>query len=99
MFKPIGVILGNRRFGKSSQAVLAIQVRRVAQDVIGKVCSDLPAEILATIKVKTYKNGVLTIACGQMVAAELHMRSEGLKKAINRQLGDKFIARIVFRAE
>ena len=98
MFKPVGSIIANRRFGKSSQVVLAIQVRRVAQDVIGKVCSDLPAEILATIKVKTYKNGVATIACPQMVAAELHMRSEGLKKGINKVLGGGIILDLRFRA-
>ena len=99
MFKPVGVILGNRRFGKSSGAVLALQVRRVAQDVIGKVCSDLPEEILTTIKVKTYKNGAATIACPQMVAGELYMRSEGLKKGMNDKLGKNVVEQIKFKAE
>ena len=99
MFKPVGSIIANRRFGKSSGAVLALQVRRVAQDVIGRVFSDLPVGILATIKVKTYKNGVVTIACPQMVAAELYMRSEGLKKGINDKLGNNVVEQIRFKAE
>ena len=97
MFRTAGSIIGKRRFGKSTGAILALEVRRVAQAEIEKSCADLPVEILAKIKVKTYKNGVLTISCPQLVAAELYMRSEGLKKGINESIGRQIVNELRFR--
>ena len=99
MFKPVGTILANRRFGKSSGAILALSVKRVAKDVINRELSDLGDEILATIAVKNYRNGTLTIGCPQLVAAELYVRSGGLKGDINKVLGGKIIEKIVFRVK
>lgn len=97
MFKPVGSILANRRFGKSSSAILALSVKQAAYEVIGKELAPVGEEISGTIAVKTYKSGTLTISCPQLVAAELHARSEGLKDDINRVLGAKLVAKIVFR--
>src|SRR3989344_4633313 len=99
MFKPVGTILANRRFGKSSGAILALSVKRVAKDVINRELSDLGDEIFATIAVKNYRNGTLTICCPQLVAAELYVRSGGLKGDINKVLGGKIIEKIVFRVK
>ena len=95
MFKPIGAIIGNRRFGKSSDAILALGVRRVAQEVINGL--DLPNKVKATIKVKTFKNGVLTISCSPLIAAELYMRSEELKKGINERVGGDLVKGLIFK--
>ena len=95
MFRPIGAIIGNRRFGKSSDAILALGVRRVAQEVINGL--DLPNKVKATIKVKTFKNGVLTISCSPLVAVELYMRSEELKKGMNERLGKVLVKDLRFR--
>jgi len=95
MFKPVGAIIGNRRFGKSSDAVLALGVRRVAQEVINGL--DLPDKVRATIKVKTFKNGVLTISCSPLIAAELYMRSEELKKGINERVGGDLVKGLIFK--
>src|SRR3989344_369302 len=95
MFKPIGAIIGNRRFGKSSDAILALGVRRVAQEVINGL--DLPNKVKATIKVKTFKNVVLTISCSPLVAVELYMRSEELKKGMNEKVGKDIIETITFK--
>ncbi len=97
MFRPVGAIIGNRRFGKSSTAVAAIQVKNVAQKVIKEKCADLPAEVLGQIKVKTFKNATLTMACPTLVAAELYMRSEELKKAMNGQFGRTIVKDLRFR--
>ena len=99
MFKPVGGMIGVRgRFGKSGDAVAAIQVRQVATKVINDELADLPKEVLGLIVVKTYKNGVLTIACPPMVSAELYMRSSGLIKGINGVLGKELVYEIRFRA-
>ena len=95
MFKPIGAIIGNRRFGKSSDAILALGVRRVAQEVINGL--DLPNKVKATIKVKTFKNGVLTVGCPPLVAAELYMRFEELKKGMNGKLGGSSVGDLRFK--
>lgn len=97
MFKPVGAIIGNKRFGKSSGAVMALQVRRIAADVIAKECADLPNEILSKIRVKTYKNGDLTIVCPPLVAAELYMRSGGLKKVMNKEFGRGLVRNLKFK--
>lgn len=98
MFRPIGAIIGKRRFGKSSGAVYAIQIKSIAEKVIGEKCADLPPVVLGQIKVKTFKNGTLTVACPTLVAAELYMRSSGLKKAINKQFGRSIVKDLRFRA-
>lgn len=98
MFRRVDSIIGGRRFGKSSDAVMALQVRRIAQSVIVKECADLPSEILSQVHVKTYTNGSLTIACPPLVAAELYMRSGGLKKVMNREFGGGIIREIRFKA-
>lgn len=97
MFKPVGTIIGGRRFGKSSDAVMALQVRRIAQGALAKECADLPDEILGQVHVKSYANGYLTIVCPPLVAAELYMRSEGLKKVMDRELGGNVIREIRFK--
>lgn len=99
MFKPVGSILAARRFGKSSGAILALSIKQVALEAISRELADLGDEILGTIAVKTYKNGTLTISCPQLVAAELYVRSGGLKRDINRVLGGEIIEKIVFRAK
>ena len=99
MFRPVGSLIGNLRLHSKSQgAILALQVKKVAEDVIQKICQDLPKEAIAQIKVKSFRNGQLTIIASTLVSLELKMRSEGLKDQINRALAKDIIKKIVFRA-
>lgn len=98
MFRPIGSLLREIPIrSKSSRAILALQVRNAAKDALPVVCSDLPKEIIGSIKPAVFKAGVLTLTAPQMVTAELQMRSEGLKKEINRVLGRRVVSSLRFR--
>lgn len=98
MFRPIGSLIGNLRLSpKSQDAILALQVKRVAEEQITKVFEDLPKEAIAQIKVKSFRNGQLTILAPTLVAVELKMRSEGLKSAINGAFGKEIVKKLVFR--
>lgn len=98
MFRPVGSLIGNLHLGvKSKDAIFALQVKKVAEDVIQKICQDLPKEAIAQIKVKSFRNGELTIVAPTLVAVELKMRSEGLKNDINQATGKEIIKRLIFR--
>src|SRR3972149_9971367 len=98
MFRPVGSLIGNLHLHtKSKDAIFALKVKKTAEDVIPKVCQDLPKEAIAQIKVKSFRNGQLTIVAPTLVSLELKMRSEGLKSEINRGLGKEIIKKIVFR--
>src|SRR3989344_6511805 len=99
MFKPVGSLIGNLHVRSKSQgAILALQVKRIAQEQIAKTVQDLPEEATAQIKVKSFRNGQLTVLAPTLVSLELKMRSEGLKNEINRAFGEGILKKIVFRA-
>ena len=98
MFRPVGSLIGNLHLRtKSQDAIFALKVKKVAGDVIVNVCQDLPKEAIAQIKIKSFRNGQLTILAPTLVSAELKMRSEGLKDQINRALGKDIVEKIRFR--
>jgi len=98
MFRPVGSLIGNLHLGtKSKDAIFALKVKKVAKDAIEKICGDLPQEAISQIRVKSFRNGQLTILAPTLVSLELKMRSEGLKDAINKTFGKEVIRRIVFR--
>mgnify|MGYP001614035804 FL=1 len=98
MFKPVGSIIGNLHLRSKSQgAIFALQVKGVAKEVIEKICQDLPKEATSLIKVKSFRNGQLTLSAPTLISLELKMRSEGLKNGINEAFGKDIIKRIMFR--
>ena len=100
MFRPVGSLIGNLHLRSKSQGViLALQVKRIAQEQIAKTVRDLPQEAIAQIKVKSFSNGQLTILAPTLISLELKMRSEGLKDQINRAFGEEIIKKIVFRVK
>ena len=99
MFRPVGSLIGNLHLHtKSKDAIFALKVKKTAEDVIPNVCHDLPKEAISQIKVKSFRNGQLTILAPTLVSLELKMRSEGLKNEINRAFGEGILKKIVFRA-
>src|SRR3990167_4277727 len=99
MFRPVGSLIGNLHLHtKSKDVILALQVKRVVQEQIAKTFEDLPSEAIAQAKVKSFKNGQLTIVAPTIVAVELKMRSEGLKDQINKAFGKEIVSQIIFRA-
>lgn len=97
MFKPIGSLiykLPNRANAK--RAISALMIRHIAKEAIDRELVDFPQEILSTIKVKSFKNRVLTVATTPTIAAELHMRSGGLIRDINKKVGERLLVRIRF---
>ena len=98
MFRPVGSLIGNWRLrAKSKDAIFALKVRKVAEDVSPNVCQDLPVEVIPQIKVKSFRNGQLTLSAPTLISLELKMRSEGLKSGINEAFGKDIIKRITFR--
>ena len=98
MFRPVGSLIGNLHLHtKSKDAIFALKVKKTAGDLILNVCQDLPKEAIAQIKVKSFKNGQLTILAPTLVSLELKMRSGGLKNEINQALGKEIIKRLVLR--
>lgn len=98
MFTPVGTLLKTLpRRSKIPDAILAIHARRIAKESLTKVCGDLGSEVLATAKIVSFKNGVLTMSCASLLAVELSMRSGGLIREINRVLGKKIVERLRFR--
>ena len=98
MFRPVGSLIGNLHLHtKSKDAIFALKVKKVAEGVIPEVCQDLPKEAIVQIKVKSFRNGQLTVLAPTLVSLELKMRSEGLKNEINRTFGKEIITRLVFR--
>ena len=99
MFRPVGSLIGNLHLHtKSKDAIFALKVKKVAKDAIEKICGDLPQEAISQIKVKSFRNGQLTVLAPTLVAVELKMRSEGLKDQINKAFGKEIVSRIIFRA-
>ena len=98
MFTPIGSLLKTfPRRSKISDAMTAIYVRQVFEQVLGEVCADLSDSILGKVKPISFKNGVLTVKSPLLVSTELQMRSGGLIKVINESLGRKLVNRLRFR--
>lgn len=98
MFKPVGSIIANKgRYGKSSEAILALQVRGAAKKILEGICADLGEGVVKSAKVKSFKNGVLNIVAPGLLSAELYMRSGELKKAINEELGGVLVKDLRFK--
>lgn len=97
MFKPIGSLIYKLPNKTSARgAISALLVRHVAKEAIDRELVDFPQEVLSAIKVKSFKAGVLTVATTPTLAAELHMRSGGLIKDINKKVGQRLLSRIRF---
>lgn len=84
MFKSVGDLVKEiPSRTRASNAIVALQIRQIALDVIKKTMKSLPEEALGQIKVTTYKSGVLTIYAPPILLSELKMRSGGLIRDIN----------------
>jgi len=98
VFKSLGSFLNTPSTAKRHGGyILALYVRLAASESIKELFRDLLLGSLKDVKVSTFKNGVLTIRTASLLATELQMRSEGLKKEINRKLGKKVVEKIRFR--
>lgn len=98
MFKSVGSLIKSLPLrSKTPQTILALQVRQVAGEVLKVTCADLPVEIVESIRVVSYKNGVLFMRAQSLVLSELQMRSEGLIKDINKAVGKQIISKIRFK--
>ncbi|OGD85532.1 hypothetical protein A2164_00795 [Candidatus Curtissbacteria bacterium RBG_13_35_7] len=82
---------------KGAGTFLALRVRQTTKEVLDKMCRDYPEEVARSVKVKTFKNGILTVQSPQLLSAELHTRSGELKEDINRVLGKDVVEKIRFR--
>ena len=99
MFKPVGSMLGSlTRRSKTPEAILALQVRQAAKDTIGRELFDMPKDVVDSIRVKSFKNGLLVVCAPPLIVAELSMRSRGLKDAINETLGKRIVRDLRLRA-
>jgi len=99
MFKPIGSLIeGIAARSRVPKAILALQIRTIARKALADSCQDLDSEILEAVRVTSFDGKTLKITAPSLVCAELHLRSEGLKKEINKTLGKKVIASLRFRA-
>ena len=99
MFTRVGNILKSAPSrAKSADSMRALQVRQASKEVLDKVLDDYPEDIAKSVKIKTFKNGTLTIVSPTLLSAELHARSEELKKEINRVLEKRMVEKIRFRA-
>ena len=97
MFRPIGSLIYKLPNKASARgAISALMIRHIAKEAIDRELVDFPQEILSTIKVKSFKGGVLTVVTTPTLAAELHMRSGGLIRDINKKAGQRLLTRIRF---
>jgi len=97
-FKRVGSLISSSVVrSKSPDAILALRIRQIAKEAIKRELFDFPDDLIASIKVKSFKNGVLAVSCQPIVAAELKMRSGGLRESINRELGGKIVKGLRFR--
>lgn len=97
MFKPIGSLIYKLPSRASARgAISALMIRHIAKEAIDRELVDFGQEVLSTIKVKSFKGGVLTVNTTPTLAAELHMRSGGLIRDINKKVGGKLLSRIRF---
>ena len=76
---------------------MALQVRQTAKETIERELFDMPKELVDLVRIKSFKNGLLVVSASPLVAAELSMRAEGLKKSINLALGGIIIRSLRFR--
>lgn len=76
---------------------MALQVRGAAKKILEGICVDLEEDLVKSVKVKSFKNGVLNIVAPGLLSAELYMRSSGLKKEINEILGKNLVKKIRFK--
>jgi len=99
VFTRIGSILKTTpKRSRSPDAFLALQVRQISKESLGKILREYPEDLSKKIKVKSFKNGVLVVIAPSLLSAELHARSDGLKGDINRALGRNIIEKIRFRS-
>jgi len=99
MFTRIGsIIKSTPKRSRSPDAFLALQVRQVAKESLGRILREYPEDLSNKIKVKSFKNGVLLVVAPSLLSAELHARSDGLKKDINRAFKKNVVEKIRFRS-
>lgn len=99
MFKPVGSLLSSfTRHSKTPDAILALQVRQAAKETIERELFDMPKDLVDSIRIKSFKNGLLVVNAPPLLAAELSMRSGGLERSINRALGGIIIRSLKFKS-
>jgi len=99
MFRPIGSLIeGIAARSRIPKAILALQIRTIARKALKNLCRDLDPEIVEAVRVTSFDGKTLKITAPSLACAELHLRSEGLKKEINKTLGKKVVASLRFRA-
>ena len=98
MFTAVGDLLKTLpRRSKTPQAIVALHVRRAFEEILPKVCSDLPGEVLTSVKASTFKNNTLMVKAPNLISVELQMRAGGLIQGINQMLGRRVVSKIKFR--
>lgn len=97
MFDSIGSLIGRLpRHSRISGAVLALSVRMAFEEVLFKVCADLPADRLKLVKATTFKDGVLTVECSGLLKSELSMRSREILNGMNKIIGKRVVLKLRF---
>lgn len=98
MFHPLSDLLKTLPTrSKTPDAIIALHVRQITSDVLVKNCSDLPKELIDSVRVLSFKNGVLSIRAPHLVGVELQMRAHGLIRDINRVIGKKAVFAMKFK--
>lgn len=82
---------------KISGALIAIQVKTVAKEVLLDVCKDLPNDALQKVVIGSYKDGELALKASSLMVAELQMRCRELIKLMNVRVGKKCVFKIKFK--
>lgn len=99
MFIKAGTLFSSlTRRSKVSGAINALLVRQAFDEVLKEECADLPQEILEKTRATSFKSGVLTVKTTRLATVELSMRSGGLVKAMNEDLGKKAVTGLRFKS-
>lgn len=72
-------------------------VRRAFDEALVDVCSEIPKQKLSQVKAHSFKEGILTVNCSNIMAGEISMRARDLLRAINEKLNRKVVFKLVFK--
>lgn len=98
MFKKVGSLIKlSPKYSKSSGAVSALMVRRIALEVIQAVGRDYPEDLIKKIRPTVYRAGVLTVECPSVATSEFFMRSEEIIEEVNKKLGQVILREVKFK--
>lgn len=99
MFTSLGSLLSTLpKRSRVPEAIVALHVRRAFGEALAKTCGDIYPAVLAQVKAKSFKDGVLTVEGSSLVCAELTMRSGDVARILNEMLGRKAVKAIRFKS-